>query len=211
MFGQVVSYAHNITLVLITVQPLLNNRKLRFIWLVNKDYLISLILLLLILPYKCTIIRYSRVVTYGVQQPFLGGSGWGIISSQGRLVLCMIVVGTLWFLYDLREVRRQHRWCVFHVSLEGRQRHGCNTVKTEEGIEERQRRYTMVVCVQRDTHTQTYTCKEAKKEEWQVSNADGSGKHPLNYDHLTVCLDLKNGSIFHQNHPVAKVSSQKFV
>ena len=141
----------------------------------------------------------------------MGGSGWGIISSQGRLVLCMIVVGTLWFLYDLREVRRQHRWCVFHVSLEGRQRHGCNTVKTEEGIEERQRRYTMVVCVQRDTHTQTYTCKEAKKEEWQVSNADGSGKHPLNYYHLTVCLDLKNGSIFHQNHPVAKVSSQKFV
>ena len=56
----------------------------------------------------------------------------------------------------------------------------------------------MVVCVQRDTHTQTYTCKEAKKEEWQVSNADGSGKHPLNYDHLTVCLDLENGSIFHQ-------------
>ena len=60
----------------------------------------------------------------------MGGSGWGIISSQGRLVLCMIV-GTLWFLYDLRGVRRQHRWCVFHVSLEGRQRHGCNTVKKE--------------------------------------------------------------------------------
>ena len=110
-----------------------------------------------------TVIRSSRVVTYGVQQPFLGGSGWGIISSQGRLVLCMIVVGTLWFLYDLREVRRQHRWCVFHVSLEGRQRHGCNTVKTEEGIEERQRRYTMAVCVQRDTHTNIHMQRSEKR------------------------------------------------
>ena len=125
---------------------------------------------------------------------------WGIISSQGRLV---IVLGTLWFLYDLRGVGRQHRWCVFHVSQRERQRHGCNTL----GIEERHTYTTELLCVcSVRIHTNMHACKAlvvvAKKEEWQVSNADGSGKHPSPSKApgaiLTVCLDPKNGSIFHQ-------------
>lgn len=65
----------------------------------------------------------------------------------------------------------------------------------------------LYVCVRVERYTHKHTCKEAKKEEWQVSNADGSGKHPLQgwCYHLTVCLDLKNGSIFHQP------SCQKFL
>ena len=65
----------------------------------------------------------------------------------------------------------------------------------------------LYVCVRVERYTHKHTCEEAKKEEWQVSNADGSGKHPLQSwcYHLTVCLDLKNGSIFHQP------SCQKFL
>ena len=89
------------------------------------------------------------------------------------------------------------------MSPKGRKRHGCNTVKEERKAE--------IACGDTQTCTRMHAKKQlaeallaytAKKEEWQVSNADGSGKHPLfafaqlclppNLTPFTHCIYLSN-------------------